>query len=129
MGVGMENVIYKERSVLTMGKVICGICLHQNDSFCDFKRSKVRLKKRRLCDGFEKDTSKVGFKQPIQITRRPDWYWWTRTERKEFFLKSMDELKSKSQHRELRTSDNQHPLTGDLSRFKTSAEVENKEKE
>jgi hypothetical protein len=127
----MENVIFKKGRFI-MGKVICGICLNQTGGFCSFKKSKVKLKKRRVCDKFRKDTEKIGIKQAISTTRRPDWHWWTKQERKNYIANAIAEARKKADSKNvemLRTKDAQHPLTGNLDRFRTTAADENKEKE
>jgi len=107
-----------------MGKVICGICLNQTGGFCSFKKTKVKLKKRRVCDKFKKDVEKVGFKQPIPTTRRPDWFWMSKKERKELLQSMLAEAQKKAAQNQVAPVSTGHPLTGDLSRFTTTATKE-----
>lgn len=110
-------------------KIICQTCLNQTDGFCSFKKTKIKLKKKRVCDKFRHDLSKVKDKKPIQTTKRPDWYW-DREERRRIYREELRKYREKLEREEIQTinptKDAKHPLTGDLSRFKTTA---NKEKE
>jgi len=113
-------------------KVICGVCLNQSAGFCSFKKHKVKLKKRRMCDRFKKDVDKIGFKQPIPTVRRPDWHWLDKKERKKVLKEMLAEAQKQMARRPsaatANTNNTQHPLTGDLSRFTTTATKEEKEK-
>lgn len=113
-------------------KVICGVCLNQTAGFCSFKKSKVKLKKKRCCDKFKKDVDKVSFKQEIPTTRRPDWFWMDKKERKKMLQEMIAEAKkqmaAKANKTIQGTGDSKHPLTGDLSRFTTTAPKEGEEK-
>ena len=114
-------------------KVTCNACLHQTDGFCDLKKCKVKLKKRRVCDKFERDNNKITFKQHTPTTRRPDWYW-DREERRRLLKEALRDIQkqamAQAQHGNIEmVNDTKHPLTGDLSRFKTTAGKDNKEKE
>lgn len=121
-------------------KVTCGVCLYQKDGFCELKKHKVKLKKRRICDKFKHDGEKITFKQPIPTTRRPDWYW-NREERRRLMKETLKKLQRKVEKRneeiemvntkygDMKSRDMKHPLTGDLSRFQTTVEKKDKEKE
>lgn len=115
-------------------KVTCNVCLYQTDSFCDLKKCKVKLKKKRVCDKFERDNNKITFKQPIPTTRRPDWYW-DREERRRLLKEALNDAQRQTVEQARRETemvnprDTKHPLTGDLSRFKTTAGKDDKEKE
>lgn len=112
-------------------KVTCNSCLYQTNSFCDFKKHKVRIKKRRVCDKFKRDNNKITFKQPIPTVRRPDWYW-NKEERKKILKKMLQDAQNQmieqAQGQNIEMVNMKHPLTGDLSRFKTTAEKTDKEK-
>lgn len=115
-------------------KVTCNACLHQTDGFCDFKKHKVKPKKRRVCEKFERDNNKITFKQPIPTTRRPDWYW-DREKRRRLLKEALKEAQRQMIERQnkeiemVNPRNIKHPLTGDLGRFQTTAGKDNKEKE
>lgn len=114
-------------------KVTCNACVYQTDGFCELKKHKVKLKKRRVCDRFKRDDNKITFKQPIPTTRRPDWYW-NREERRRVMKETLKELQKKREQENkeiemVNIRDTKHPLTGDLGRFQTTVEKNDKEKE
>lgn len=112
-------------------KVTCNACLHQTNGFCDIKKHKVKPKKRRVCDKFKRDHNKIAFKQPIPTTRRPDWYW-NREERRRLLKEMLQDAQKQmieQARRETEMANMKHPLTGDLSRFRTTALKDDKEKE
>ena len=108
-------------------KVICAVCLNQTNGFCGFKKSKVKLNKRRVCDKFRQDMSKVKIKKVVPTIKRPDWFWDREEKRKHFKaeLKKLTRVKEDAQRIDV-IRDTKHPLTGDLSRFKTTASKEKK---
>ena len=110
-------------------KVICQSCLNQTNGFCSFKKSKVKLKKKRVCDKFKLDSSKVKTKTEIPTTKRPDWFW-DREQRRKLYKEELRKLQERIERDEIQTvnpvRDAKHPLTGDLSRFTTTATKEKK---
>lgn len=117
-------------------KVICSVCINQTEGFCSFKKTKIKLKKKRLCDKFKQDMSKIRIRRPIDTVRRPDWFW-DREERKKEYkrqLKEFKELQARKEQQDKKiivddrniqvinpVKDVKHPLTGDLSRFSSTA--------
>jgi len=104
-----------------MEKVLCAFCKFEIDGRCVKKKSKVNLKKKRLCKFYQDDDDKIqaiaerklNAKKPT-VYFRPDWYW----DRKNFIKK----MKKEEEDRAVRspsifTGDLEHPITGDLSRF------------
>lgn len=114
-------------------RVICGVCSNQAGGFCSFKKSKVKLKKRRVCDKFRHDTGKVKITQEIPSTKRPDWYWLNRPERKKLLKEMIAEAKKQMEEKAKMTTptsgDPNHPLTGNLGRFTTTAGKKEEESE
>lgn len=113
-------------------KVICQVCAHQTDGFCALKKTRVKLKKKRLCDKFKQDTSKIKIKKNIPTVKRPDWFW-DREERRRLYkeeLRKYNEVLNNREKNEAQTvnttKDSKYPLTGDLSRFKTTVSKEEK---
>jgi len=109
-------------------KVICAVCLNQTSGFCSFKKSKVKLNKRRVCDKFRQDMGKVKIKKIVPTVKRPDWFWDREEKRRQRKMelakpRELTERKEDTQ-RVGAVRDTKHPLTGDLSRFKTTASKE-----
>ena len=91
-----------------MPKVKCVVCEHEDDSFCNIKKCKIKVNKSRTCNAFEFTPEKVRIKRAIPITR----------------ISAADAVKSVPKRRREGTSSSttsQHPLTGDLSRYTTTA--------
>jgi len=113
-----------------MEKVLCLFCKFEIDGRCSKKKSKVNLKKKRICKFYQDDDDKlrVMAKQRSNankpnITLRPDWYW----DRKNFIKKMKKEEEERAvQQPSIFTGDPEHPLTGDLSRFFKSTVGEKK---
>lgn len=109
-------------------KVKCGTCVNEINSYCGIKKSKVKPNKNRNCEYFELDVSKVKTKQILEFVRRPDYFWddqlkkeLRRKERKKLEEEVNKQLEQAKQDRKQNEEDVKHPLTGDLSRFKTTA--------
>lgn len=95
-------------------KVRCSECKKQNEGVCSYTKSSVKLNKRRVCDKFELDATKVKEGVPIPTTRSK---WHQMEELRREYKKKLKELKakkleSKSEAKYMR--DIQHPLTGNL---------------
>jgi len=110
-------------------KVRCAVCKHQANAFCLVKKCKVALNKRRKCDKFKIEPSKVRLKREIPTTRGPAPAL-IKDLRKEYkkALKeeaARQEAAKKSQQNKykdaMKMPDEKHPLTGDLSRFVSTA--------
>ena len=110
-------------------KVRCSACKHQANAFCLVKKCKVALNKRRKCDKFKIDPSKVRLKQEIPTTRAPAPSV-LRDMRKEYKKKLKEEAVRQEAIKKaeankyadaLRMGNDKHPLTGDLSRFTSTA--------
>lgn len=110
-----------------MAKVKCSVCLNENNKFCTIKKVKVHINKKRKCDGYIYDSSKLKIKQEIpliqigyaeqQIARQ-------KAKMKLKDLRKLDKEKTEdktAQKTMLNVPDTKHPLTGDLSRFTTTA--------
>lgn len=107
-------------------KVTCGICTHETNSYCGKKKCKIKPNKRRQCDIFELDTSRVKIKQPIESIKRPDFFWDEKLKkqmRRDMRKKMAGEMIKQVEESTINKSegDIKHPLTGDLSKFKTTS--------
>lgn len=109
-----------------MEKVVCALCRLENFRKCIKKNAKVKINKPRICKFYEEDEDKLNAMKVRRdtarpmATRRPDYYW---------DASRMKEEKRKAKEAEIRrqrsiSSDPKHPLTGDLSRFKSTATKE-----
>jgi len=130
--------------VINMGsKVKCEVCSNQTAGFCAFKKTKIKLTKKRVCDKFRYDADKEKEKHPIKSIRRPDWYWDKEKKRKEIRkeLRRLQEIELERIEAEkkikntvgaddiqmVKTRNKKYPLTGDLSQFKTTARRKGRE--
>jgi len=101
-----------------MAKVKCKVCESEKDSFCLVKKCKIRPNKSRSCDQFEFAEYKIKIHKMPPITRIP----------MAEVIKEKDKFKKakKVANRiasQPRIKDTSHPLTGDLSRFTTTAKT------
>ena len=112
-----------------MTKIKCNVCSNENNSFCTIKKVKVHINKKRKCDKYVYDSSKLRVKHKTPSTRVG--YAELQTDRQQA-KKELKELKGlvdmppdqkTAQNLGLINKDytTKHPLTGDLSRFTTTA--------
>lgn len=97
-------------------KVRCSECKNQSEGVCEYTKSSVKLNKRRVCDKFKLDATKVKEGTPIPTTRLPSW-WHQREELRREYKKKLKELQAKKLEPESEMKymrDMQHPLTGNL---------------
>ncbi len=106
-----------------MEKVVCALCRLESNRRCIKKNAKVKINKPRICQFYKEDEDKLNAMKARQdvgrptATRRPDYYW---------DAARMKEERRKAKEAEMRrqgvaSGDPKHPLTGDLSRFKSTA--------
>ncbi len=109
-----------------MAKVKCRVCANELSGVCSIKKTGVKLNKSRTCEAFVYDPSKVkvheeiptvkfGYKEQQEAKRK----------RKEEFERVKREARAQTTYQpvaQMGTGDSAHPLTGDLSRFMTSAD-------
>jgi hypothetical protein len=125
-------------------KTKCRVCANENSGFCKVKKTTVKTNKARACKYFQMDTSKIQVKQDLPTTFRPEWY----HDRKAYVnkLKKEEKLREEARIKELfnptdfkvpgldglpgkatllvttpHTGDAKYPITGDLSRFVSTA--------
>lgn len=111
-------------------KIVCSVCANQTAGFCSFKKTKMKLSKKRLCDKFKYDITKVKIKHVIPIMKRPDDYWRKdelKKQRKQELKILKKEVKEAKGVQMLGLGNEKYPLTGDLSRFVTTANTAEKE--
>lgn len=133
-----------------MAKVRCSVCQYEKDSFCSIKKNRVSKNKTRICNKFVLEETKAKQKpqktMPVRMgyAKTQALKAKLKAERKEF-LKMLKEGPREGTAQDLGlidkvspgagyemstggiiiptgTKDNKHPLTGDLSRFTTTAE-------
>ena len=95
-------------------KITCATCLNEEDKVCIIKKSRVALNKRRRCDKYVLEATKVKAKQILKSV--PMGHKEKEALRREY-KKQLKEFKAAA--RQGNTSS--HPLTGDLSRFISTA--------
>jgi hypothetical protein len=104
-----------------MAKVTCATCGREEKGFCIKKKSRVAKNKRRRCDQYLFAVEKVTERQIIKTVKLP----YTEQQRIKAELKKLRALERANKNNaikgDVRTADPKHPITGDLSRFKTTA--------
>lgn len=108
-------------------KVKCALCMNQVDRYCKVKKTLINLNKKRICDRYKFDEKKVKERYEIPSEMRPDWFW----NRKELINKHKKEQKKIEEARKINPNYMPggtfgHPLTGDLSRFVSTSNKEEK---
>jgi hypothetical protein len=109
-----------------MAKIICSECGNQIDGVCRFSKSSVKLNKRRNCDKFKLDESKVKVLPKVPTTRRPAW-WHNRKEMKQLYKKRLKEVEvmNNIEVPNDKYITDAHPITGNLEQFmRSTAETE-----
>lgn len=113
-------------------KVRCAECKNQTKAWCSPKKTKVSLNKSRTCDKYVFDETKVKIKHDIPTTYRSDWVH-KKKELKKLLKQQLEEQKKQEEMAKQAavkppsylkapgTGDPKHPLTGDLSRFVSTA--------
>lgn len=104
-------------------KVVCAVCANEDDRKCLVKKSRVSVNKRRRCVQFILEPSKVKAKQIIKTVKMG--HKETEALRKEY-KEQLKQFKAQAKQRGLTNKtpmagDSKHPLTGDLSRFISTA--------
>ena len=100
-----------------MEKITCATCVNEENKRCVVKKSKVAINKRRNCDKYILEATKVKAKQILKIVRMSH------------VEKEVLRNEYKQQLRQLRVDaknggfqqNSRHPITGDLSRFSSTA--------
>jgi len=103
-----------------MKKVMCSVCINYISGLCSIKKVGVKAKKKRVCNKYNHDESKIHQKQSIPSIKRPSWFWLTRSEKKKLIKEHLEQTKKIKTD----TNDLKHPITGDLSKFITTASIE-----
>lgn len=107
-------------------KVRCTNCTKENNKYCSIKKTTISPSKKRSCSFFDLDPSKIKIPQKLPSTKRPEWYW----DRKGYKKQLKEQIKAEQKRQELADTptylqkSNSHPVTGDLSRFITTATKE-----
>lgn len=98
-------------------KITCATCANEKDKICKVKKIGVAVNKRRNCDKYELEPTKVKEKQILKTIKMG--YAEKEALRKQY----KEELRRiKEQAKSGIPVDSAHPLTGDLSRFTSTAE-------
>lgn len=121
-----------------MAKVKCRVCANEDKGVCKIKKIGIKLNKDRLCNAYIYDEKKMKAKQTIpsiyvSYSDREEARKKGKLERAEV-RKMAQEKPADKAARNLglipqRTVDQKHPLTGDLSRFVSSATKDTANKE
>lgn len=100
-------------------------CMHCNkcnneESYCTVKKTKISLNKKRRCEQYEFNESKVKPKKEIPSQKVPSWNLKSNLRKQE--VEKLERLKAELARQEQmqQAQQSNHPLTGDLSKFKTT---------
>lgn len=112
-------------------KITCGLCTKEKNKKCSITKSYVKLNKKRRCTGYEFDVEKdiAVLERRARVQDRNDHILEARLEAMEKFKTTAPESEEKENDvvmdnlnafkTTVANSTNSHPVTGDLSRFKT----------
>src|SRR6056297_1262937 len=103
----------------------CSLC-DQEKEYCTVKKTKVSLNKKRDCEKHQFDENLVKPKKEIPSTRVPSWNLRSNLRKEE--IRKLEELREQLIRQEQAapsTQSSEYPLTGDLSRFRTTGTDEN----
>lgn len=98
-------------------KITCATCVNEENTRCLVKKCSVAINKRRRCDKFELEPTKVKAKQILKTVRMG--YKEKEALRNEYKEQIRNLKQSVKEHGQPRNM--AHPLTGDLSRFTSTA--------
>ena len=105
-------------------KIKCLWCAELVNSVCSVKKIKMKVRKPRRCKTFVPDsdaiTREINRGKGIETIKLSPLAYMTKKERKEFLAKQQEMLEQAAS-----VQATSHPLTGDLSRFSTTAENDN----
>lgn len=98
-------------------KITCATCSNEKDKRCIVKKVSVAINKKRHCDNYVLEPTKVKTKQVLKTIKMS--YAERESMRKEY--KSQLKQLKRAMKQNLPTQNISHPLTGDLSRFTSTA--------
>lgn len=109
-----------------MSKVKCKVCANEVSGICTIKKVGVSTNKPRICEAYTYDEHKVKVKQDIPITRfgykeQQEYKRRVKAELKAASKRAANKLQTDQKFTTTLPADSKHPLTGDLSRFTTTA--------
>ena len=101
-------------------KIKCVWCDNYSNLFCSIKKCKTKARKSRKCVFFSPNENALQKEanrgKNTKVERRPYWYWMSKSEKKAIMKKREDVIQ------EALKGGGDHPFTGDLDRFKTTAD-------
>lgn len=106
---------------LSKNKVRCAHCSECDDinSYCFLKKNKISLNKKRYCKLYKHDETKVKEKKEIPSQKVPSWNLKSSIRKQE--VEKLEKLRAElARQEQMQTQSSNHPITGDLSRFKTT---------
>lgn len=105
-----------------MSKITCAICGNEENKICKVKKIGVHINKRRDCDKFILNEDKV---KPAHLVKTVSLPYAEKEELKRLYKEEMRRRRELEMHAQEAGLDpksiNMHPLTGDLSRFTSTA--------
>lgn len=98
-------------------KITCATCVNEQDKRCVVKKDNVALNKRRNCDKYVLEPLKVKAKQILKTTRLS---YREKEALRQRYKKELKEVKAAAKQG-YNQQNAKHPLTGDLSKFTSTA--------
>ena len=106
-----------------MEAVRCSVCKKFDGKHClEKKRKKVKANKTRRCSLFVYAPEKIKVRTELPSVRMPSLFWENKSKVKKMIKEEEDLIKEREQEaaRPVYVTNEEHPLTGDLSRFVSS---------
>lgn len=104
-------------------KIKCVWCSNFKESVCAIKKIKIKGRKPRRCDFFDPHedaiVAEINRGKDIETIKLSPLAYMTKSERKKFIKEQMELLERQA------SIPPEHPMTGNLDQFKTTADVEN----
>jgi len=99
-------------------KITCATCLNEENRYCTIKKVTIALNKRRNCDKYILEATKVKEKQVLKTIKVS--YQEREAIRKEY-KEQLRSLRAAAKQGNIEPHNMKHPLTGNLDRFTSTA--------
>ena len=99
-------------------KIICAVCKNEENKFCTVKKSSVALNKKRRCDKFILEPTKVKEKQILKTIKLP---YKDKEILRQHYKKELKKYRQSVKNGTMHPTTTANPTTGDLSRFVSTA--------
>lgn len=99
-------------------KIVCAICKNEENKMCIVKKSSVAINKKRRCDKFIFEPTKVKEKQILKTIKLP---YKDKEALRQHYKKELKRYKQSVKYGTIHNTTTANPSTGDLSRFISTA--------